>query len=200
MCFCFEMFSLGLLIGVNIIKVICNCFFFFFCYFSFSFTIWKIICNFYNFRFISINLWCLLDLKYFRCSWYGSDFWYFWLIFIVFEESIRFIDVLKVWVLSWIGVAWCLIWSEWLISSLCGYVIGMLFWDTRIRLWNWVWEVVLGQGSIRYKVCYSLSEDEYKRILRGICFVFFDWVVCVINWEVHRREVSNTSVLKQIGV
>ena len=32
----------------------------------------------------------------------------------------------------------------------------------------------LGQGSIRYKVCYSLSESEYKRILMGICFVFFD--------------------------
>lgn len=122
MCFCFEMFSLSLLIGVNIIKVICNCFFFFFCYFSFSFTIWKIICNFYNFRFISINLWYLLDLKYFRCSWYGSDFWYFWLIFIVFEESIRFIDVWKIWVLSWIGVAWCLIWREWLI----GFYVNVL--------------------------------------------------------------------------
>ena len=32
----------------------------------------------------------------------------------------------------------------------------------------------LGQGSIRYKVCCSLSESGYKRILRGICFCVFE--------------------------
>ena len=97
---------------------------------------------------------------------------------------------------------WCCLMLDlkWMINwFLCECVIGMLFWDVCIRRCDWVWEVFLGQGSIRYKVCYSLFESDYKCILRGICFVFFNWAVCVINWEVHRREVSNTSVLKQIG-
>lgn len=60
-----KCFLLGLLIRVNNIIVTCNYFFFFFCYFSFSFSMRKIPCSFYVFRFASMDLRCLLDLRYF---------------------------------------------------------------------------------------------------------------------------------------
>lgn len=54
--FIVKCFLFGLLIRVNNIIVTYNYFFFFFCYFSFSFMMRKIPCNFYSFRFISMNL------------------------------------------------------------------------------------------------------------------------------------------------